>query len=127
MFRAHAETWMDWLLASLNGPYVAVFLETKKPEAERRPDLQQLGDTVADLLKLPDHHLSQNQWLVGDQMTVAEFALGPIVHRCLNFPVNLPPFDGLARWHGSLMERPAFRSTKPNSPVPEFRSHSRSR
>lgn len=109
--RARAETWMDWLLASLNGPYVAIFMETKKPEAERRADLQQLGDGLVELLKLPEGQLSRTTWLGGDSMTVAEFALGPIVHRCLNFPVELPPLEGLRRWHGALMERPAFAKT----------------
>lgn len=106
--RAHAETWMDWLLASLNGPYVTIFLETKKPEAERRTDLQQLGNGLAELLKIPDGRLSRSAWLAGDKMTVAEFAFGPIVHRCLNFPVDLPPLDGLRRWHAEISKRPAF-------------------
>ncbi len=111
MLRAHAETWMDWLLASLNGPYVQIFMETKKPEAERRTDLQELGDTLAGHLKLPDARLSKSAWLVGEKMSVADFALGPAIHRCLNFPVELPPLEGLKRWHGALMERPAFAKT----------------
>jgi glutathione S-transferase len=106
--RARAETWMDWLLASLNGPYVTIFLETKKPEAERQADLQQLGDGLAELLKLPDGQLSQSAWLAGDKMTVAEFALGPIIHRCLNFPIDLPPLEGLRRWYAEISKRPAF-------------------
>jgi glutathione S-transferase len=36
--RTHVERWMDWLLASLNTPYVAVFKDSKRPEAERAPD-----------------------------------------------------------------------------------------
>ena len=111
VLRAHAETWMDWLLASLNGPYVTIFMETKKPEAERRSDLQEVGDTLAGHLKLLNAQLSKSTWLVGDKMSVAEYALGPIVRRCLNFPVELPPFEGLKRWHGALMERPAFAKT----------------
>ncbi len=37
--RTHVDRWMDWQLASLNAPYVAAFLETRKPEAERNPDI----------------------------------------------------------------------------------------
>src|SRR3984957_10647238 len=33
--RSHVERWMDWQLASLNGPYVGVFKEAKKKEEER--------------------------------------------------------------------------------------------
>ncbi len=108
--RARAEIWMDWLLASLNGPYLEVFRESKKPEAERIPDLQKIGDALAAQLNILDRHLSQHSWLAGEHMSVADFALGPIVHRCLNFPVSLPSFDGLARWHRKLSERPAFNA-----------------
>lgn len=36
--RTLVERWMDWLLASLNTPYVAVFKDAKKPAAERATD-----------------------------------------------------------------------------------------
>ncbi len=45
--RSKVETWMDWQLASLNGPYLAVFRESRKPEAERSPNLSKLGDALA--------------------------------------------------------------------------------
>ena len=33
--KTYVERWMDWMLASLNTPYVAVFKDAKKPAAER--------------------------------------------------------------------------------------------
>ena len=36
--RTYIERWMDWLLASLNTPYVAVFKDAKKSPAERGAD-----------------------------------------------------------------------------------------
>src|SRR5450631_103341 len=35
--RTHVERWMDWQLASLNGPYLGVFKEAKKKDEERAP------------------------------------------------------------------------------------------
>jgi glutathione S-transferase len=35
--RTRVELWMDWLLASLNAPYVAVFKDAKKAPAEAAP------------------------------------------------------------------------------------------
>ena len=35
--RTEVERWMDWLLACVNTAYVAVFKDSKKPEAERAP------------------------------------------------------------------------------------------
>jgi len=104
-----AERWMDWQLASLNGPYLDVFRESKKGEAERSPELSKLGEALAGQLKLLDGHLVGHEWLGDGAMTVAEFALGPIVHRCLHFPIDLPDFRNLRRWHDKLASREAFR------------------
>ncbi|MDA0229758.1 MAG: glutathione S-transferase family protein [Proteobacteria bacterium] len=106
--RAHAELWMDWQLASLNGPYLDVFRESKKPE-EERGELQKFGDALAAQLKLLDGHLKGRDWLAGDALTVGEFALGPIIQRCLNFPISLPDLPHLRRWQGGLSERSAFQ------------------
>ena len=50
--RSQVERWMDWQLASLNGPYLAIFRDAKKPEAERGPswakDAEELGQQIAD-------------------------------------------------------------------------------
>jgi len=108
--RAKAELWMDWLLASLYAPYLAVFRESKKSQEERSSELARLGEALGAELRLLDHHLADRQWLAGDNMTVAEFALGPVVHRCLNFPVKLPALENLGRWHGTMAERPAFQA-----------------
>lgn len=106
--RCQAEIWMDWQLASLNGPYLEVFRAAKKPEAERG-DIQKLGDALAAQLALLDGRLDGCDWLGGSAMTVAEFALGPIVPRCLNFPVSLPEMPHLRRWLSALSERAAFQ------------------
>jgi glutathione S-transferase len=106
--RARAEVWMDWQLASLNGPYLDVFRASKKPE-EERGDIQKLGDALAAQLALLDGHLEGRDWLGGSAMTLAEFALGPIIPRCLNFPVSLPDLSNLRRWQAGLGEREAFR------------------
>ena len=107
--RCKSEVWMDWQLAALNGPYVEVFRESKKPAEERSSDLQQKGDALAEQLTLLDGRLDGRDWLGSGGMSVAEFALGPIVHRCLNFPVELPAFGNLRSWHARIAERPAFQ------------------
>jgi len=107
--RARAETWMDWLLASLNANYIEVFKESKKAEDERSPNLAAMGDALAAHLVLLDDHLAGNTWLGGDAMSMADIALGPIVNRCLGFPVELPAFDNLHRWHRAIADRPAYQ------------------
>jgi len=103
--RTYGERWMDWLLASLNTPYVAVFKDAKKPPAERGADFAaQSADLVAQL-KI---HTAAKSWFALDQLTLADIALGPIVARCLDFPIERPPFAELTRWMKAIQLRPAF-------------------
>jgi glutathione S-transferase len=106
--RTYVERWMDWLLASLNTPYVAVFKDAKKPPDERGADFPaQSADLVAQL-KILDGHLAAKSWFALDRLTLADIALGPIVARCLDFPIERPAFADLTRWMAVVKSRPAF-------------------
>ena len=102
------ERWMDWMLASLNTPYLAMFKDAKKPAAERAADFAaQSADLVAQL-KILDGHIAGKQWFALDRFSLAEIALAPVVKRCLDFPIERPEFAELARWMKAVEARPAF-------------------
>jgi glutathione S-transferase len=106
--KTYVERWMDWMLASLNTPYVAVFKDAKKPAAERAADFAaQSADLVAQL-KILDGHIAGKQWFALDRFTLAEIALAPVVKRCLEFPIERPEFAELMRWMKAVEARPAF-------------------
>ena len=106
--RSMVERWMDFLLAALNTPYVAVFRDARKPPTERAGDFAvQSGDLVAQL-RILDGRLAGRSFFALDRLTVADIALAPIVKRCLDFPVERPAFSELARWQGAIDARSAF-------------------
>lgn len=106
--KTQVERWMDWLLASLNTPYVAVFKDAKKPAAERGADFPaQSADMIAQL-KILDGHIAGKEWFALGKMTLADIALAPIVKRCLEFPIEKPAFAELSRWQKAIETRPAF-------------------
>ena len=112
------ERWMDWLLAALNTPYVAVFKDSKNEPAKRAADFDaQCADLIAQL-KILEGHITGKTWLALDRMTIADIALAPIVKRCLEFPIEKPDFPELARWLKAIEARPAFAvatGTKPSA------------
>ena len=116
--KTYVERWMDWLLASLNTPYVAVFKDSKNEPAKRAPDFAaQSADLIAQL-KILDGHIAGKSHFAVDRLTVADIALAPIVKRCLEFPIEKPDFPELARWMKSIEARPAFAvatGTKPSA------------
>jgi glutathione S-transferase len=107
--RSQVERWMDWLLASLNGPYVAIFKESKKAEAERAPSFAADAKELKAQLDLLNGAITGRKFIAGDAMSLADIALGPIVHRCLDFPIDVSGLDNLQAWRTSMASRPAFR------------------
>lgn len=108
--KTDVERWMDWLLASVNSPYVAIFKDAKKPPEERGADFAAQAKELAELLAIADRHLAGGDWFALGRLTVADIALGPILKRCLGFPIDRPAFANLDRWLATLETRPAFRT-----------------
>ena len=106
--RTMVERWMDWLLGALNTPYVAVFRDARKAPAERAGDFAAQSADLLAQLKLLDGHLAGRDWFALDRLTIADIALGSIVKRCLEFPIERPAYAELERWQAAIATRPAF-------------------
>ncbi len=104
--RSQVDRWMDWTLAELNPAYLAGFRDAKKAEAERAPDT---ASNLGNELKLLEGQLAKTQWVAGAQFSLADVALGPIIKRCIAFPLGLPAFPKTAAWVAALQTRPAFQ------------------
>jgi glutathione S-transferase len=106
--RSYVERWMDWSLGALNTPYVAVFKDARKPEAERSADFAAQSADLLAQLKVLDGHIAGKTWFALDRLTLADIALAPLVTRCLAFPIEKPAFAELTRWAKAMEARPAF-------------------
>jgi glutathione S-transferase len=107
--RSEVERWMDWLLAAVNYHYVAVFKDSKKAANERAAGFETDAKELAGQLSILDGAMAGKAWVAGGQFTIADIALGPIMHRCLDFPIALPALTNLKAWRAKLAERPAFK------------------
>jgi glutathione S-transferase len=107
--RSLVERWMDWQLSAIYGPYVALFKEAKKPATERAASWPQDAKDLKAQLDILETGIGQSPWIAGKEITLADVALGPIVHRCLDFPVELPGLAGVRAWRDRLVSRPAFK------------------
>jgi glutathione S-transferase len=104
--RSQVDRWMDWTLAELNPAYLAGFRDAKKAEAERAPET---ATNLAAEIKLLEGQLAKTKWTAGSDFSLADVCLGPIVKRCIHFPLGLPPFPKTAAWITALSARPAFQ------------------
>jgi glutathione S-transferase len=105
--RSQVERWMDWQLSALNNPYLAMFREAKLEPDKRSADFAaQLKDFGAQLSILDK---SVKSWIAGDEFTIADICLAPIVYRCLRFGVELPALPNVKRWDAAISAREAFK------------------
>ncbi|MGD1879972.1 MAG: glutathione S-transferase family protein [Kiloniellaceae bacterium] len=107
--RSHVERWMDWQLASLNEPYLTIFKESKKAPEERAANFAESAKALDAQLQILDGALGETDWLAGPEMTLADICLGPIVDRCLNFPIELSALPKVRAWRDGYAERPAYK------------------
>jgi len=107
--RSQVERWMDWQLASLNNPYLGIFKEAKKPATERAASWAADARELKTQLDILEAGMGGQPWLAGQAISLADVCLGPIVHRCLDFPVDLPGLAGLRAWRDKVAARPAFK------------------
>ena len=105
--RTHVERWMDWQLASLNNPYLAMFREAKLEPAKRSADFATQEKDLGAQLSILDK--TMGKWVAGDEMTIADICLAPIVYRCLRFGVQLPELPNLKKWDATISARDAFK------------------
>jgi glutathione S-transferase len=109
--RSQVERWMDWQLASLNGPYLCVFKESRKKEDERAPSWATDCKELVAQLEVLEKGTAGRPWIAGSAFSIADICLGPIVDRCLNFPITLPPLPGLRAWRARIRARAAFEKS----------------
>src|SRR5919201_1170205 len=81
------ERWMDWQLASLNNPYLAMFREAKLEPAKRSAEFANQQKDLGAQLSILDK--TMGKFVAGDELSIADMCLAPIVYRCLRSGIDL--------------------------------------
>jgi glutathione S-transferase len=105
--RSQVERWMDWQLASLNNPYLAMFREAKLEPAKRSADFANQQKDLGAQLSILDK--AMRKYVAGDELSIADICLAPIVYRCLRLGAELPELANVQRWDAAISSREAFK------------------
>ena len=106
-----AERWMDWQQTTLNPAGSSAFKQWIRTPPERR-DPQAIAASVAatePLFALLDRHLSQQPFMCGDALTMADIPVACEVHRWWGLPQPRPDWPNLERWFAQWLAHPASR------------------
>ncbi|MDX2202614.1 MAG: glutathione S-transferase family protein [Hyphomicrobiaceae bacterium] len=84
------------------------------------PDLNAVEEATGFLRQFAavlDDHLRGRKYLVGDGLTIADFAVAVTLPYTKQARLPLEGLDGIARWHDRLCELPAWREPFPANPA----------
>ncbi len=112
MEQGRANQWMDWNLTTLHPQVTVIFWQLIRTAKSER-DVQAIEEARArcsDLWGLVDRHLADREYLLGDQISMADIPLGCSAYRWFALDIDRPDLVHLTGWYKRLSERQAFRS-----------------
>lgn len=112
--RAQVEAWMDFQQTALSRPASVVFqglVRTPPGQRDAAAIAAGVSDTAA-IWAILDARLARHPWVAGDDLTLADVAYGPHVHRWFNMPIEArPEAANLRAWYHRLLTRPAYQAS----------------
>jgi glutathione S-transferase len=114
--------WLSWDLAHFSRHGGALYFENYiKPalglgEANAAV-VAEAGKFFRRFAGVLDTHLATRRYLVGDQLSIADFAVAAVLPWAKEAKLPLEGFNHVVRWHDQLMELPAWREPFP-TPLP---------
>ena len=109
--RAGVDRWLDWTLSTLQPVDRPVFWALVRTPVEKRDmvAIQKDVDAEAVVWRIVEAQLATRRFIVGDQFTIADIALGAYARRWLGVEgVAKPKLPNLDRWFAQFAARPGF-------------------
>ncbi len=109
--RAIADQWMDWAKVAFYPVFMPSFWQSVRVPARER-DAAAIRSSVAGsgkLLAVLDRHLSSNDYVAGNGLSMGDIPLGACLYRYFNLPLERPALPAVEAWFDRLMQRPAYQ------------------
>ena len=102
---------MDWTKTTFYPAFMPVFLGLIRtpPEQQDFDAIELAVRASGEVLAIPDAHLRNSPWLGGEDFSMGDIPLGPMIYRYFTLPIERPSLPGLEAWFERLSERPAYR------------------
>jgi glutathione S-transferase len=110
--RARADQWMDWSNSTLYPDIiVGLFVPLVRVTAKDRDmaALTAAASRVGNKLAVLDAQLAGKSFILGDDLTMADIAVGTLMYRYFTLPVARPKLPNIEAWYAHLAARPAFK------------------
>lgn len=107
----------DYIVPTMLRGYVAAIFAPPGLDIETDEErLESFREAIRDHCRILDEGLSGRTYLAGDNISIADFLLTPILHYLGNTLDGLSFFEGrdnIGRWWEAVSTRPSFKNTVP--------------
>ena len=110
---ARADSWMDWSLTTLYADIILTcFLQlVRTPAKDRNAAAVEVAARRAGTnLGILDRQLAGRAFIVGDQLSIADIAVGALMYRYFNLALTRPALPNVEAWYDRLGQRAAYRT-----------------
>ena len=112
--------WLNWDTAHFSRHAGTLFFERVIKVGfglgEPNPtDIQNATGYFKQFAAVLNSHLRSRKYILGDRLTVADFALAGFLPYAQHAQLPIDDCDEIQRWHASLMELPAWRQPFPSN------------
>lgn len=115
--RARVDQWLFWQASEggpvLIKPFYQRLMERMQGHAPDDAAFQQAVQACDAPLQHLDEGLAGKQFLVGDELTIADIALCESIFQLQMVGVGVSKFANVQRWYSGIAARPAFQKTRP--------------
>ena len=110
---ARADSWMDWSLTTLYADIILTcFLQLVRTAAKDRnaAAVEVAARRAGTNLGILDRQLAGRAFIVGDQLSIADIAVGVLMYRYFNLALARPALPNVEAWYDRLGQRAAYRT-----------------
>lgn len=112
--RAQVDMWAEWskINVAMNFTSQLFWPLVRMSESERRPDkIASANKTLEAYLTIANDRLAKTEFLVTNNLTLADVQLGHVLYRYYDIDLERKPFAHLRRYYDKLTSRAAYRSS----------------
>jgi glutathione S-transferase len=113
--------WLSWNSEHFTRHAGALYFQhlIKPRFLQQAPDAKAVEEATGffkQFAQVLDDHLRQRRHLLGDRLTIADFAVAVTLPYAQEAKIPVASFSAIARWHDRLTELPAWRQPFPERP-----------
>ncbi len=111
--RSHADRWLDWNATALQPDFLnGVFWGWyRTPEQKRNMTAVEAKIAACSRhMQQLDKAIGAKPFLLGDQLSLADVAIGTAFHRYFNIDISRPDVPNVIAWHTRLQQRPGYQA-----------------